>query len=186
MSEVKHLTTAELETGLSHIRQSPTDAGELVLIVRRPSIGERETLEKGELDVQVGLVGDNWGTRGSSRTKDGSSHPDMQLTLMNTRMVSLIAQDKENWPLAGDQLYADLDLSEENLPAGTRLEVGTAVIEVTAQPHTGCKKFMVRFGRDALAFVSTPVGKQLRLRGLNAKVVQPGTIRMGDNLKKIE
>ena len=185
MSDVKHLTTAELEAGLPHICHSPADEGELVLIVRRPSFSEREILDEGELDTQVGLVGDNWSTRGSSRTADGSAHPDMQLTLMNSRTVALIAQDKERWPLAGDQLYTDLDLSEKNLPAGTRLRMGTAVIEVTAQPHTGCKKFMARFGRDALAFVSTPVGKQLRLRGLNAKVVQLGIIRVGDRVRKV-
>ena len=184
MSEVKHLTTAELENGLPHVCQSPKDEGELALIVRRPSIGERELLAEGHLDLQEGLVGDNWGTRGSSRTKDGSSHPDMQINVMNVRFTDLIAQDKERWQLAGDQLYVDLDLSEENLPAGTRLEVGTAVIEVTPEPHTGCKKFMARFGLDALAFVSTPLGKQLRLRGLNAKVIQPGTIRTGDKVKK--
>ena len=185
MSEVKHLTTAELESGLSHVCQSPKDEGELALIVRRPSFDEREVLEEGLLDLHEGLSGDNWRTRGSSRTADGSSHPDMQLNVMNVRFTDLVAQDKERWQLAGDQLYVDLDLSEENLPAGTQLGVGTAVIEVTAQPHTGCKKFMARFGKDALAFVSTPLGKQLRLRGLNAKVIQPGTIRTGDKIRKL-
>ena len=185
MSDMKHLTTAELQSGLSHVCQSPKDTGELALIVRRPSFDEREILMEGQLDLVEGLVGDNWRTRGSSRTKDGSSHPEMQLNVMNVRFTDLVAQDKERWQLAGDQLYVDLDLSEENLPAGTRLGVGTAVIEVTEQPHTGCKKFMARFGIDALTFVSTPIGKQLRLRGLNAKVVQPGTIRAGDTVRKL-
>ena len=185
MSDVKQLTTAELKSGLSHVCQSPKDAGELALIVRRPSFEEREILEEGQLDLVEGLVGDNWRTRGSSRTEDGSAHPDMQLNVMNVRFTDLIAQDKERWQLAGDQLYVDMDLSEENLPAGTRLGVGTAVIEVTAQPHTGCKKFMARFGKDALAFVSTPQGKTLRLRGLNAKVIQPGTVRVGDTVRKL-
>ncbi|MEZ4867164.1 MAG: hypothetical protein R3C14_37920 [Caldilineaceae bacterium] len=185
MESVKQLTTAELEAGLDQVRQSPQDGGALELIVRRPQTGEREILQVGELDKQVGLVGDNWQGRGSSRTADGSAHPDMQLTLMNTRMVALAAQSKERWALAGDQLFVDLDLSVENLPPGTRLAIGSAVVEVTPVPHTGCAKFVERFGADAMKFVNSPVGKELRLRGLNAKVVQPGTICAGDLVQKV-
>ncbi len=176
----KHLTTAELEAGLEEIRRAPQDQGTLELIVRRPRIEEREILEKGELDPVVGLVGDNWKVRGSSRTADGSAHPLMQLTVMNTRVIDLVAGDKSRWPLAGDQLFIDLDLSADNLPPGTRLAIGSAVIEVTEQPHTGCKKFVRRFGLEALKFVESRRGKTLRLRGLNARVVQPGVIRVGD------
>ena len=185
MPEVKHLTMGELEAGLDDIRQSPQDVGVLQLIVRRPQTDEREILEKGQLDLLEGLVGDDWKPRGSSSTPDGSSHPDMQLTLMNTRLIALVAQNKDRWQLAGDQLFVDLDLSAENLPPGTRLAVGSAVIEVTAQPHTGCSKFAARFGRDAVKFVNSPVGKQLHLRGINARVVQPGVIRVGDVVKKM-
>jgi MOSC domain-containing protein YiiM len=185
MPEVKQLTLAELEAGLDTIRQSPKQEGGLTLIVRRPAIDEREVLAKGKLDLHEGLVGDTWRTRGSSRTADGSSHPDMQLTLMNAHVIALLAQEKERWPLAGDQLFVDFDLSLDNLPVGTCLAIGTAVIEVTAQPHTGCNKFMARFGSEALKFVNSPMGKQLRLRGLNAKVVQPGAIRVGDRVKKL-
>ena len=132
-----------------------------------------------------GLVGDNWKVRGSSRTLDGSSHPDMQLNIMNARVIALVGQKKERWQLAGDQLFIDLDLSIDNVPPGTKLSLGSAVIEVTDQPHTGCKKFLARFGKDALQFISSPVGKHLQLRGINAKVVQPGTIRLGDVVRKI-
>jgi hypothetical protein len=182
---VRHLTTAELEAGLDEIRRSPTDEGVLKLIVRRPRTDEREVLEEAELHTAEGLVGDSWKTRGSSRTEDGSSHPDMQLNIMNSRVVALLAQDKDRWQLAGDQLYLDLDLSADNLPAGTRLALGSAVIEVTAQPHTGCKKFVARYGLDAMKYVNSPVGKQLRLRGINAKVVQSGAIRVGDVARKL-
>jgi len=130
-------------------------------------------------------VGDNWRTRSSSRTPDGSAHPDMQLNVMNSRVIALVAQNKDRWPLAGDQLFIEMDLSAANLPPGTRLAIGSAVIEVTAQPHTGCKKFVERFGLDAMKFVNSPVGEQLHLRGINAKVVQPGVIRLGDVAKKI-
>jgi hypothetical protein len=184
MVEQDNLTIAELEAGLELIRRSPTDNGVLALIVRRPDVDQREVLEEGRLDLEHGLLGDNWGTRGSNRTADGSSHPDMQLNIMNARVIALLAQETERWQLAGDQLFLDLDLSVENLPAGTRLALGTAVIEVTPQPHNGCAKFAARFGVEALKFVNSPVGKQLRLRGLNAKVVQPGVIRLGDVARK--
>ncbi len=182
----QYLTFEELEKGLDEIRRSPKDEGVLHLIVRRPEVDEREVLEEGELDLEVGLVGDNWKTRGSSRTTDGFGHPEMQLNIMNSRAAALVAQDKERWQLAGDQLYIDLDLSNENLPPKTKISIGSAVIEVTEIPHTGCKKFVDRFGLDAMKFVNSKVGKQLHLRGINAKVIQPGTIRIGDTVKKIE
>jgi hypothetical protein len=182
---MRHLTMEELEAGLDLIRQSPRDEGVLELIVRRPELEGREVLEEGELHLSEGLVGDSWRKRGSSRTPDGSSHPEMQLNVMNARAIALVAQEKDRWPLAGDQLYIDMDLSAENLPAGTRLALGSAVIEVTAQPHTGCKKFVARFGLDAMKFVNSPVGKQLHLRGINARVVEPGVIRVGDVVRKI-
>jgi hypothetical protein len=185
MIDLMPVTMTELEAGLDTIRQSPKDAGVLELIARRPQVGEREVLEEGRLDLLEGLVGDNWRARGSSRTADGSAHPDMQLNIMNARVIALVAREKERWQLAGDQLFVDLDLSAENLPPGTRLALGSAVLAVTDQPHTGCKKFMARFGLEALEFISSPVGKQLNLRGINARVVQPGAIRVGDVMKKL-
>jgi hypothetical protein len=182
---IRHLTRAELEAGLDEIRQAPRDEGVLRLIVRRPRIEEREVLEEGELHPVEGLVGDSWINRGSSRTADGSAHPDMQLNIMNARVAALVAQDKDRWQLAGDQLYVDMDLSAENLPAGTRLAIGSAVIEVTPPPHTGCKKFVSRFGLEAMKFVNSPVGRELHLRGINARVIQPGVIRVGQVVKKL-
>ena len=181
----KHLTMTELTAGLGQIYQSPKDEGVLDLIVRRPQTNEREVLEEAELDPAEGLIGDSWKVRGSSRTSDGAAHPDMQLNIMNSRVIALLAQDKDRWQLAGDQLFIDMDLSDENLPAGTHLAIGSAVIEVTAQPHTGCLKFMARFGPDAMRFVNSAVGKQLHLRGINARVVQLGVIRVGSVVRKI-
>ncbi|SVA69228.1 uncharacterized protein METZ01_LOCUS122082 [marine metagenome] len=153
------------------------------MIVRRPDVDEREVLSQGKLDIVEGLVGDTWKSRGSSRTDDGSAHPDMQLNIMNSRVINLVATSRERWPLAGDQLFIDLDLSEDNLPPGTRLELGTAVIEVTAIPHTGCKKFVERFGLDAVKFVNSGINN-LKLRGVNAKVVRPGLVSAGDKVRK--
>jgi MOSC domain-containing protein YiiM len=145
----------------------------------------REILESGEQDLREGLVGDSWKERGSSRSEDGRAHPDMQLNTMNARAIAVISPDESRWPLAGDQLCVDLDISEENLPAGTRLSIGEAIIEVTNQPHTGCKKFVARFGLDAMKWVNSEVGKQLHLRGINARVVQAGTIKTGDSVRKL-
>ncbi|RXK53670.1 MOSC domain-containing protein [Oleiharenicola lentus] len=185
MSDDLHLSPAELEAGLDYIRQSPADGGTLAMIVRRPESDRREVLAVAELDLTQGLVGDNWRTRGSRSTPDGSANPEMQLNLMNARSVAVLARHRDRWPLAGDQLYVDLDLSAANLPPGTRLSLGTAVIEVTAVPHTGCAKFTQRFGAAAMKFVNSPVGRALNLRGINAKVVQPGTIREGDVVRKV-
>jgi hypothetical protein len=184
-AEAKHLTAAQLEAGLDEIRRSPADEGRLEMIVCRPGVEKRRVLEEGRLDVEDGLVGDNWKFRGSSRTPDGSAHRDMQINIMNSRAVALVAGDRERWPLAGDQLYVDLNLSGENLPPGTRLAVGTAVLEITPPPHTGCKKFVARFGLEAMKFVNSGTGRGLNLRGVNAKVVSSGTIRAGDAVKKL-
>jgi hypothetical protein len=185
MLNVEHLTMADLEAGLDYIRQSPKDNGILRMIVRRPQEDEREIVGEGELDPLHGLLGDNWNSRGSGHTSDGSVHTDTQITVMNARTIALLAQDKERWSLAGDQLYIDLDLSTDNLPSGTRLAIGSAMIEVSAEPHTGCKKFSSRFGMEAMKFVNSPEGKQLHLRGINAKVIQAGTIRVGEVVRKI-
>lgn len=178
-----HRTAAELEAGLDAIRRSPRGVGRVELVVRRPAVGEREVLAVGQLDPEEGLVGDTWHQRPSTRTADGSPHPDMQLNLMSAAAAALIAGDRDRWPLAGDELYVDLDISEEALPAWTRLRIGTAVVEITDQPHTGCAKFTQRFGLDAMRFVNSPEGRALRARGVNARVVTAGEVRPGDEIR---
>jgi hypothetical protein len=177
------LTSVDLEASLDHLRAAPADNGTLEMIVRRPSIGEREILDEGALDREVGLVGDSWKHRPSRSSPDGGAEPGRQLTVMNVRAAALIAgDDRERMALAGDQLYVDLDIGVDNLPAGTRVAIGTAVIEMTEFPHTGCVKFKARFGADALRFVNSTDGKALRLRGANARVVTPGVVRQGDRI----
>ena len=180
----RQLTLDELEAALPRALGSPQDKGTLDLIVRRPAVGRREVLEAAELDLVTGLDGDTWNIRASKRTRDGSPHPDMQITLMNSRIVALIAGEKTRWGLAGDQLYVDFDISSKNVSPGTRLAIGSAVIEVTGQPHTGCAKFLKRFGVDATKFVNSPQGLALHLRGINARVVTPGRIHAGDRVVK--
>jgi len=184
-TSIKHLTPEELEAGLDHIRESPKDNGTLKMIVCRPQIDRRKVLDLAVLDVDQGMVGDNWTLRGSSKTADGGPHPEMQITIMNSRVVALVAQDKERWPLAGDQLFVEMDLSKANLPAGSRLAIGSAILEVTEPPHLGCQKFVARFGAAAMKFVNSPVGRELCMRGIHACVVQNGTVRTGDTVKKI-
>jgi MOSC domain-containing protein YiiM len=177
---MQHLSRAHLEAGLSRILDSPRADGALVLLVRRPAVGVRELAAEGTLDPAAGLVGDNWLDRRSRSTPDGSADPQRQVTVMNVRLAELVAGSQDRIPLAGDQLYLDLDISVGNLPAGSLLAVGDAVLEVSAAPHLGCAKFVERFGADAMRFVNSRVGRQLRLRGLNARVVQAGIVRLGD------
>lgn len=185
MDAAKHLSAEKLECGVEHILATPKNEGKLSLIVRRPDVDARETPEEAHLDVDQGLVGDNWLDRGSRHMPDGAADPEMQLNIMNTRVVDLVAGAEDRWSLAGDQLYIDIDLSPENLPPGTQLELGDAVVEITSAPHTGCKKFAARFGVDAMVFVNSGRGKELNFRGICAKVVKSGDIRVGDVARKL-
>jgi len=177
---MEHLARQRLEAGLGQIRDSPRDDGQIVLVVRRPAVGVRELLAEAMLDPVAGLAGDNWLARGSTSMPDGSADPQRQVTVMNARVAELVAGRKDRMPLAGDQLYTDLDLSAGNLPAGSMLAVGQAMLQVSDVPHLGCAKFVERFGAEAMRFVNSRVGRQLRLRGMNTRVVQPGIVRPGD------
>ena len=179
----RHLTRAEVEAGLDEIRAAPRDLGVLELIVRRPAVDEREVVEEAELDLEEGLVGDNWASRGRSGGRPANR--DAQLTVTSARAIGLVAGSHDRWPLAGDQLYVDLDLSRDNVPPGTRLAIGTATVEVTAAPHTGCKKFASRYGLEALKAFDTDEGLALNLRGINTRVVAPGTVRVGDAVRRL-
>jgi hypothetical protein len=178
------IPTRNLDQHLDFVRSSPRDAAPLELIVRRPGTGEREILEEAILDEATGLAGDTWLARGSRSMPDRSANPAAQLTLMSTRVLASIEPDRARWPLAGDQLYLDLDLSEANLPAGARLTIGSVVLEVTDLPHTGCAQFSARFGADALRWISTPTGRAHRMRGMYVRVVTGGTVRVGDLVRK--
>lgn len=181
---VAERSRVDLEDGLAAVRGAPRGEGTLDLIVRRPADLERELLDEAQLDLDDGLVGDIWAQRPSSKT--GAPNPEAQVTIMSARAAALVAggDDPGGWAEAGDQLYVDLDLSETNLPAGSRLEIGEAALEVTAEPHLGCGKFVRRFGVEALKFVNSEEGRALRLRGVNTRVVTPGTVRRGDTVRK--
>lgn len=167
---------------LANVQAAPPDEGLIELIVRRPDVDERQVLQEAQLDREVGLVGDRWAARNRAATP---VHLSSQLTVISTRVLRAIEPDPGRWPLAGDQLYVDLDLSEANLPAGSRLTVGTSVIEISETPHTGCAKFSARFGSEALRWINSPTGRAHRMRGLNARVVEPGTVRAGDTIRKL-
>lgn len=185
METLQYLSMTELEAGLAYIRQAPNDLGILKMIVRRPAVDEREVISEAELNTEEGLVGDTWKVRASRHTPDGSANTKAQITLTNARAIALLAQSEDRWSLAGDQLYVDMNIGEANLPPGTRLALGSAILEVSDEPHTGCKKFSERFGVEAMKFVNSPEGKRLHLRGINTRVVQSGTIRAGDVVKKL-
>jgi hypothetical protein len=166
---------------LDDVRAAPADEGRIELIVRRPSDGVREILAEGQLDPGAGLVGDRWVTH----HRHEPIYLAAELTVINTRVLAAIEPDRDRWPLAGDQLYVDFDLSTDNLPAGSRVSVGSAIIEISETPHTGCAKFSARFGSDALRWINSPTGRSHRMRGLNAWIVEGGTVKQGDAIRKM-
>ena len=180
-----HRTLAELQAGLPGIISSPPDSGVLRAIVIRPKSGERLDIDSAEISLTGGVHGDSWAKGCWKKTDDGRPHPDVQICIMNARCIDLIASERANWPPAGDNLFIDLDLTPENLPAGQRLAIGSAIIEITAEPHTGCANFVRRYGRDATVFVNTGEGRRLRLRGIYARVVQDGRVSVGDVAAKV-
>ncbi len=181
----RHLTRDELHAGLPDVLTSPADNGSLEAIIVRPDKGERLDVQSVRISLAGGVEGDHWAKGCWMSTDDGDPHPDVQICMMNSRLISLIAGERENWPLAGDNLFIDLDIGPDNLAPGQRLAIGSAIIEITAVPHLGCAKFIARYGRDACVFVNTGEGKRQRLRGIYARVVQDGTVSVGDEVVKV-
>ena len=177
-----HVSRESLDPHLPTLRALSSEQGTLELIVVRPTEGERELPDAAELTIEDGLVGDRWTQR---IDPDGNVHRDNQLTIASTHLLGLIAEP-ERWPLAGDNLLVDIGLDKESLPTGSRLAIGdTVVVQISEEPHTGCAKFSARFGSDALKFINSPEGRELRLRGVNAHVIVPGTVSTGDTVRRI-
>ena len=171
------LTYEELEARRAETAASPADDGSVEMIVRRPQPEAREELPSAQFSAAAGLNGDDWLRR--------SGKPDAQITLMNSRVIQLLAGDKARWAESGDQLFVDLDLSEDNLPPGTQLQIGGVLMEVTPLPHTGCNKFARRFGMPARKWVMSDEGKRARRRGMYTRVLQDGEIAVGDRIRKL-
>lgn len=182
---MRHRTEAEILEGFNHVKNSPIDAGQLAGIVIRPRSNERTSLKECRLSPERGTEGDNWALDCWLKLPDGRPHPDVQICIMNSRMIDLIAVTRDRWELAGDNLFVDLNLSRENLVTGQRLKIGECLLEITEQAHNGCNKFKARFGAPALEIVNSPAGKQLRLRGIYAKVIEAGRVCVGDTIRKV-
>ncbi len=182
----RHLDMAELNAGLPDILASPGNGGVVRGIVVRPAKKMRRELETAEVSLARGMYGDHWEHGCWKSTEDGRPHPDVQICIMNARCIDLIAQERSNWAPAGDNLFIDMDLSPENLPPGTRVGLGSAILEITDTPHNGCAQFIARYGRDACVFVNTGEGKRLRLRGIYGRVVRDGRVSVGDRVTKLD
>ena len=177
----------DLEADMEYILSSPGEEGILRLIVTRPNVDERQVLEEAEMNTETGLEGDSWKTRAEIKAENtGEFSTVNQINVMNARAAEAVAGEIRHWKLAGDQLYVDFDISTRNLPAGSLLAIGSAVLRISEKPHTGCGKFKSRFGSDALKFVNSEEGRKNRLRGLNASVFKGGRIRTGDKVFKLK
>jgi hypothetical protein len=185
MNEPKHCTADDLHRGLPTILAAPADGGRLAAIVIRSAEDQRQCLESCRLTAARGVEGDRWAAGSWLTTDDGQPHPDVQVSLINTRLIELLAGGRERWELAGDNLCVDLDLSRANLPTGQRLAIGEAILEITEPLHKGCGKFAQRYGPAAVRFVNSEEGLTLRLRGVYAKVVQDGLVAVGDMARKV-
>ena len=182
----RHLNREELQAGLPHILASPDDDGVLEAIVVRPVSEERREVTQCRLTLAGGVESDHWANGCWKSTESGDPHPDVQICIMNARCIGLIAQERENWAPAGDNLFIDMNLTPDNMPPGQRIAVGSVILEITDTPHKGCAKFIRRYGRDACVFVNTGDGDRYKLRGIYARVVQDGTVRTGDRVRKID
>ena len=182
---VRARTRDELQAALPDVLAAPKDGGTVDLIVVRPQKGQRQTPASVRLSLAGGVEGDHWAKGCWLTLDDGSPHPDVQICLMQSRMIRAIAGDIENWAPAGDNLFIDMDLGPANCPPGTRLALGSVEMVVTEEPHNGCQNFIDRYGRDACVFVNTGQGAELRLRGIYTRVTRDGTVSVGDTVRKI-
>ena len=177
--DTRHLRLDELNAGLDTILEAPEDGGLIQMLIVRPADDERTTPDFVEVSAEEGTHGDHW-SKGESRYE-----PDVQIAIMSSRVLDLVSGGRDRWPLAGDNIIVDMDLSQTNLVPGQKLEAGSAILEITEIPHRGCAKFSARFGADALRFVNLGRAAELRLRGVYARVVQPGQIAVGDQINKL-
>jgi hypothetical protein len=169
-------TTETLEAGLQQIA-APKDRGKVVLLIARGEGGRREILESVRLEPDAGMPGDAWGRRPKRK-------PETSIAVMQSDAAELIANGQPV-ELSGDNLYLALDLSKENLPAGSRLRAGETILEVTPYPHNGCAKFQARFGEEAVRFTARPDLRHRNLRGIYMRVVKGGEVRAGDPIEVI-
>lgn len=177
---MRYVTTAELENNLHYILSSPKDAGRVESIIVRRRKNERELRKEVFLSLEKGVEGDRW-----FDLSKGEPDPRRQLTIINSRLIKLLAQSEDRLCLAGDNLITDFDLSVSNLPVGQRLTIGNVIIEISDVPHTGCLKFAERYGNDSVEFINAPERSNLRLRGVYAKFLNSGLIYLGDSINKI-
>ena len=177
-----------LDKPINYNQSSPRDNGVVKLLVIRPETHVRTLPNAVVVSVEQGVVGDKWEAECTIKLENGKSNPDLQIAIINTKVIKEIAQsdfDMDRLALAGDNIYADLNLCEENMPVGQQIQIGNTLLEVTPFPHFGCKKFSERYSVEDLKVVNSTAGKPQHLRGIYVKVIKNGSISIGESIKKI-
>lgn len=179
-----HVTLAECDAALAHVLAAPKEAA-IETLCHRPDFGQRDFREALELRVATGIENERWMKHPWMKLEDGSPDPRIQVSILQRRVLDLCWRDRDSVVYPGDTMIADMDLGEENLPAGTRLQAGTAILEVSDVFNTACAKWKVRHGRESFDWINRPENVQHRLRGALCSIVQDGVVRKGDVLTKI-
>lgn len=180
------VTTAELAAALPYVCAAPKTATTIDSLCFRPARNQREFPAELQLSRAEGIRGERWLTEPWLRLPDGSPDPNIQVSILPLRVLNLVWTDRENTPHPGDTIIADLDTSLTNLPPGSLLQAGTAILRVSDEFNEGCVKWKVRYGQAAKDWITAPGHPQLRLRGVLCAVEQDGFIRAGDALTKLD
>ena len=182
---VNHVSFAECEQALDHINRAPLDEAEIDCLCARPDFGTRAFPDKLILTVDHGILGERWTHSPWLTLPNGDPDPRIQVSILSKRVMDLCWRDRERVIHPGDPFVVDMNLGEANMPVGTRLAIGTAIVEVSDKFNTACVKWRDRYGQDSLHWMNLARNRPYRLRGILCRIVQDGEVKLGDRLAKL-